>query len=336
MAPEVVAKAVPALHSYDLRSWSDRAEVLRGRTLDGSDNVIPDDLIQAAIALDWPRFCQDYAHRIAACMSIAIGTPYEVGAEGESGLDRFEPLLDLPSPEAWSLQQVEHYHEYTTDNAIEAIRRVEPYALSLSREVGVRTYERHVRTEAVRQDNARSLSMGLERKGAYLVLYAKTLERVRVEVRFQQEPAAIAGLRSTEYAGSPNGMANLLRGTSADAARRLAQWVSEFHESIPRGRPTHKLVVLIAKLSTVCGNGPLLTKVLAILLAHGGIIRTGHTDIDPLIPQMIKHRLIVRVRSGRARNVVHYRLWRDYAAIVRSIRALEEVDPAMGSPRFPP
>src|SRR6478735_3829943 len=63
MAPEVVANAVPALHSYDLRSWSDRAEVLRGRTLDGSDNVIPDDLTQAAIALDWPRFCQDCAHR---------------------------------------------------------------------------------------------------------------------------------------------------------------------------------------------------------------------------------------------------------------------------------
>jgi hypothetical protein len=269
-------------------------------------------------------------------MSRAIGTPYEVGAEGESGADRNEFLLVLPAPDIWSLRQVEHYHEYTTDNAIEAVRRIEPYALSLSREVGVRTYERHVRTEAVRQDNARSLSMGLGRKRAYLVLYAKTLERIRMEVRFQQEPAAIAGLRSTEYEGSPNGMADLLQGTSTDAAGRLAQWISEFHESIPRGRPTHKLVVLIAKLSAVCGTGPLLTKVLAILLAHGGIIRTGHTDIDPLIPQMIKHRLIVRVRSGRTRNVVHYRLWRDYAAIVRSIRALEEVDPALGAQHFPP
>ncbi len=109
IAPEVVAGIVPALHSCDLRSWNDRAEVLRGRTLDGSDNVIPDDLIDAAIGLDWQRFCQEYAHRVRECMSSAIGTSYEVGAEEESGPDRFEPLLVLPSPETWSLQQVEHY-----------------------------------------------------------------------------------------------------------------------------------------------------------------------------------------------------------------------------------
>ncbi len=242
IAPEVVAGIVPALHSCDLRSWNDRAEVLRGRTLDGSDNVIPDDLIDAAIGLDWQRFCQEYAHRVRECMSSAIGTSYEVGAEEESGPDRFEPLLVLPSPETWSLQQVEHYHEYTTDNAIEAVRRVEPYALSLSREVGVRLYERHVRAETIRQDNARSLSISMGRKGVRLVLYAKMLDRLRVEVRFQEEPAAIAGLRSTEYDRSPNGMADLLRGTSVDAAQRLAQWISEFRREHPTGAPDHSQV----------------------------------------------------------------------------------------------
>ncbi len=95
------------------------------------------------------------------------------------------------------------------------------------------------------------------RKGVRLVLYAKMLDRLRVEVRFQEEPAAIAGLRSTEYDRSPNGMADLLRGTSVDAAQRLAQWISEFRESIPRGRPTtHKFVALISDLSAVCGPDP--------------------------------------------------------------------------------
>ncbi|MCJ2084735.1 hypothetical protein MKK88_01835 [Methylobacterium sp. E-005] len=336
MAPEVVAGAVPALNEWDLRSWSDRADALRGCTLDGSDNVIPEDLIGAAIRLDWPRFCQAYAQRVVDCICSAIGTVYDVGAEREDGPDKFEHLLDMPTPERWSLRQTEFYHEYATDDAVEAVRRVEPYALSLSREVGVRRYQKHVLAETARQDNARSLSMSLGRKGAYLVLYAKTLDRVRAEVRYQMTPATIAGLRSTEYEKRPNGMAELLQDTSLEAARRMARWLGEFHASLPKGRPTRaQLVVFVSTLSAICGTGPLLTQVLNLLLAHGGIIRTGHVDIDPLVPQMVRRRLIVPVRSARTRNVLHYRLSPHNAAVVRLIRALDEAQPAMTAERFP-
>ncbi|MDP4024956.1 hypothetical protein Q8W71_20210 [Methylobacterium sp. NEAU 140] len=337
MAPEVVAGAVPALHTLSLEASSDRAGALRGRTLDGSDNVIPDGLIAAAIRLDWPRFCQAYAQRVVECMSRAIGTVYDVGAEQEDGADKFEYLLDLPPPERWSLQQTEFYHEYAVDDAVEAVRRVEPYALSLSREVKVRLYEKRVRAETVRRDNARSLSMSLGRKGAYLVLYAKTLDRVRAEIRYEKTPATIAGLSSTEYAKHPNGMADLLQDISAESAGRLAQWISEFQESIPRGRPTRaQLVVFISTLSAICGTGPLLTRVLNLLLAHGGLIPTGHVDLDRLVPQMVRRRLIVRVRSAQTRNVIHYRLSPHYGAVVRLVRALNEARPAMGTEHFPP
>lgn len=177
MAPEVVAGAVPTLHAWDLRTWTDRADALRGCTLDGSDNAIPEYLIGAAIRLNWPRFCQAYAQRVVDCISRAIGTVYDIGVEREDGPDKFEYLLDMPKPERWGLRQIEFYHEYATEDAVEAVRRVEPYALSLSREVGVRRYEKHVLAETARQDNARSLSMSLGRKGAYLVLYAKMLDR---------------------------------------------------------------------------------------------------------------------------------------------------------------
>lgn len=337
MASEVVAGAVPAMHDYDLRSWPDRADELRGRTLDGSDNVIPEDLIGAAIRLDWPRFCQAYAQRTADCISSAIGTIYDVGAEREDDPNNFEALLDMPAPERWGLRQTEFYHEYATDDAVETVRRVEPYALSLSREVGVRRYEKHVLAEITRQDNARSLSMSLGRKGAYLVLYAKTLERVRAEVRYQVTPAAIAGLRATEYEERPSGMADLLQDTSLEAARRIARWFGEFHASLPKGRPTRaQLVVFISTLSAICGTGPILTRVLNLLLAHGGIIPTGHVDIDRLVPQMVKRRLIVRVRSAQTRNVLHYRLTPHYAAVIRLIRAFNEVRPVTGTEHFPP
>ena len=337
MAPEVVRGAVPALHDCDLRSWSDRAGVLRSQTLDGSDNVIPAELIQAAISLDWARFCQDYANRICECMSRALGTVYDVGAEQESDDNKNAWLLVLPPATQWSLRQTEFYHEYAIDDAVEAVRRVEPYALSLSRGVRVRLYKKHVRTETVRRDNARSLSMSLGRKGAYLVLYAKTLDRVRAEVRYHAAPAIIAGLRSTEYNGRSNGMADLLQDTSAEAARRMARWFDDFHASLPRGPQNRgQFVVFIGILSAICGPGPLLTRVLNLLLAHGGIIRTGHVDIDPLIPRMKGRGLITEVQSTRARNVTHYRLSPHYAAVVRLIRALEENRSATGTEHFPP
>ena len=337
MAPEVVAGAAPALHDWDLRSFPDRADALRGCTLDGSDNVIPDILIGAAIRLDWPRFCQAYAQRALNCISRAIGTVYDVGAEREEDADKSEYLLDMPQPERWGLRQTEFYHEYATEDAVEAVRRVEPYALSLSREVRVRRYDKHVLAETGRQDNARSLSMSLGRKGAYLVLYAKTLDRVRAEVRYQMTPATIAGLRSTDYERLPTGVADLLQNTSLQAAQRMAQWLDEFHASLPKGHPTRaQLVVFISTLSSICGTGPLLTQVLNLLLAHGGIIRTGHVDIDRLVPQMVRRRLIVRVRSAQTRNVIHYRLSPHYAAVVRLIRALDEAQPATRAEYFPP
>ena len=325
LAAEVTARRVPRLTSYELQAWSDRTDILREQTLDGSDNVIPENLIAAAIRLDWPQFVQDYADGVARCLEEKIGLVHDVGGDLETEPDKTEPLLVLPTVASWSLRQVEHYHEYKTANAIEVVRRVEPYALSLSRNIRVRQYESNVRTETMRQDNARSLSMSLDRQGAYLVFYAKTLDRLRVEVRFQKEPAAISGLQSRGYARRPNGMAELVSGTSAEAAKRLARWVAEFRECVPRGPPTHKLVMLIDHLSVVCGSGPLLTRVLSILLAHGGIIPTGHADLDRLVPQLIRRRLLTRVRSTQTRNVAHYRLRPEFAGMMRAIRDLEAV-----------
>lgn len=94
--------------------------------------------------------------------------------------------------------------------------------------------------------------------------------------------------------------------------------------------------MFISTLSTICGTGPLLTQVLNLLLAHGGIIRTGHVHIDRLVPQMVRRRLIVRVRSAQTRNVIHYRLSPHYAAVVRLIRALDEAQSAIRAERFPP
>ncbi|TXN79215.1 hypothetical protein [Methylobacterium sp. WL8] len=337
MGVEAAAEPIPALNNFDLRSWPDRADALRSRTLDGSDNVIPDDLIEAAIRLDWPRFCQAYAEQVFECMSRAIGTVYEVGAEREGDADRHAHLLVMPPPQQWGLRQTEFYHEYAVEDAVEAVRRVEPYALSLSREVRVRRYQKHVSSETVRQDNARSLSMSLGRKGAYLVLYAKMLDRIRAEVRYQAAPATIAGLRSTGYADNANGMADLLQDISTEAAGRLAQWIAACREIIPREHPTRaQLVVLISKLSAICGTGLLLTQVLNLLLAHGGIIPTGHADIDRLVPQMVKRRLIIRVRSARSRNVIHYCLAHPYAAVIWLIRTLDEVRPATEAKHFPP
>ncbi|MCJ2143202.1 hypothetical protein [Methylobacterium sp. E-066] len=336
LAAEVSAGRVPTLTSYELQAWPDRTHTLREQTLDGSDNVIPENLIAAAIRLNWPQFVQDYADGVTRCLEEKIGLVHDVGGDWETAPDKDESLLVMPAAATWSLRQVEHYQEYKTVNAIEVVRRVEPYALSLSRSIRVRQYQNYVRTETMRQDNARSLSMSLDRQGAYLVLYAKTLDRVRVEVRFQKEPAAISGLQSTGYARRPNGMAELLSGTSAEAAKRLARWVAEFQECIPRGAPAHKLVMLIDHLSAVCGSGPLLTKVLSILLAHGGIIPTGHADLDHLVPQLIRRRLLIRVRSTQTRNVAHYRLRTDFAGMMRSIRDLGQAGPRPTEKHYPP
>lgn len=324
LAPENGGGSVPAFRGDDLIPGRNTA--LSQLTLNGSDNMVPDSLIPAALNTDWPHFVQAYANAVAAQITSAIGTAYDV--EAERGCD-YQPLLILPASSDWSLRQIEQYHEYQCADAIKTVSEIEPHAWSLSREMQSRRYEPVIRTEVARSHNAKSLTMSLGVQGTNLAIYAKSADRLRTEIRYQKKPLAVCGLTASDFQSEPNGLALLVQATGRDATKRLRIWFADYSRTRTRQEPNlGALLMLVSGVVAACNHDMVLVmRVLRMLLEHSGLSpsEARDTPLDEVINYMYDRTLLTKVRSTKSnKGRLNFKLRADLASVVQSLKSWEQ------------
>lgn len=103
-------------------------------------------------------------------------------------------------------------------------------------------------SEGKRVVNSRSLTFNLGRRGAYLTIYAKTPTRVRVEVRYQEKPMSICGLRHSDFSDRVGGLSDRVEEIVADATGRMALWLGEFTRVVAAERTPGNLITRALRL----------------------------------------------------------------------------------------
>lgn len=149
---------------------------LKGITLDGSDNYILNERMIEAARLDWYSYTTDIIKRIVAVLK------YEMKL-----YDRLDLLYFHDLHRKWTIKQIEINWEYVSTYAPGA---VEDMAVRAKGYFGKRKLTPHINSiEEAR--NSVSFTFGLTRKGMSGLVYAKSLDRIRIECKFNRPPKKI-------------------------------------------------------------------------------------------------------------------------------------------------
>lgn len=287
-------------------------------TLDGGDNFVPDQCLARAINLNWPRHVQNYVNAVHT-----VVTEFLRPARNFHRSDTDEWLLRLPPPQDWSLKQIEIYCEVADPNALLRVNEVSANASALTSAFVERLFGSPPAVSNEQRSNMASLSFHLGAENVNLTIYAKSHDRVRVEVRYNKHPLKTCSLKRSDYSGT-QGVSRLVNDLRLNAHRRLSAF---FRAYGPRARAVApsmaSLTSLLSFSAIACGNDPvLLSRVLALLTLRGGLSHDGHEAMPRVIEALLGSHVLQANRAALRARREDYVLAPEYARTMIHLRRL--------------
>ena len=185
--------------------------------------------------------------------------------------------------------------------------------------------------------DASSLNVHLGAQGVQLGLYAKAHDRLRVEVRHHRNPRPTYGARATTHE-FPNytlpELVSFLRFVGERAHERASVFFGALSSQASSPSPTiSHLAMFVDKLARACGGDAVLThRVLALLVAHGRIVRAGGPEMRAAIDSLVEAGVLVRRRSTLRGTPAVHAARPAYSAILRALREAVLREPGRRSP----
>lgn len=315
-------------------------------TLDGANNFIPDArqlpavehmaLVRQYIAAAF-QFVDHWLFEVAGMMGARAGSLTDfMLTEDDEALE--ENYVRRHNWTECTVYRCEVYAEPNVPEAIDHVHRVAPVLASQSLVSQRREYpasragssENPQRlASAHRVSNSPSVTLALGREDVELSLYAKTVDKVRYEVRYKNNLRRLLGRsapRRRAGVSDVDGVMELLAVAVEDAGGRLdriSREVGSALDTMPRRLPT--FVNLVYYLSQAAGgNRRILTDLTTLLVREGGI----EPDTAPhlLAPcsflvstqARVLRRATVSVRSPRRRYVLTQR-YRPFVDLLREL-----------------
>ena len=233
---------------------------------------------------------------------------------------------------AWTIRQVETYWEYFDENAIGRVHDLYGPLQEVSSNVEQRdTYpgegESSVNSSSARRTtgNAPIIEVGLGNAAVRLIIYAKAMERVRLEVRHLQNFRSIYGRRAThrELPSTFDGLVDALRFVNEEARGRLNRILNLLFGAERRSEvQVHDLIDFLSELATSTSDRARMQTVLTELVMHGRIELHGDGSEQTALEALAESGVVERVRPLRRSRYRLYRATERFEPILRHLRAL--------------
>lgn len=288
----------------------------------GSDNLIPSQVYRnMRPALD---IFDIYLERTLALIREQIeATLTRTQARGSFSFDA--PL------DEWSVPHAEIYQEYSVSNAIAFINGLRSFIMPLFNDVEAVEYVLNRDADYEGPDlawqidrNAPCLKLDLGADGVKLVIYAKTFDRVRFEVRYNGNVRQLVGrIAATDLPREVSGMRRLLQSAIEDAHRRMRRVFQRLPDLDYEERCSFQVFVdFLADVAAACDERGLKNKVprlLSLLASNGGIDVAVNSPDERACEALRNSGVLTLPRAIRnARGRRRYGLNMRYANILRA------------------
>ncbi|WP_337660100.1 hypothetical protein [Anderseniella sp. Alg231-50] len=287
-------------------------EAIEGITFNKNDNHLREQAARAAHNADWPSVMLSYMEAVAELL------------QDEFAYDDGSPVLELLW-DGWTLRQLEAVWEFRCRKAGEALRT----ARDVSNAMLDATPGAQVKSE--RTPDGRKSQIGIAPLNANrkLVCYAKSEDRVRLELRFSKNIRRGLGDRA-RIAQYPNDGLEALSQFIELLQGAAAEKTSVYLRQLPMDRvgvePSSELLgLLIAKIAQhTSGNVAYLHHVIRPLIADGQLetdtnMNDGRINLRRPIEGLIEGGVIRRLRTQSRERRHVYVLTNKYRSLIAKI-----------------
>lgn len=294
---------------------------IAAETYDGNDNFIPDSLVSRARRVrpaEVTRAAIEAAWRMMERAFVPVGSGEAQQIDDQSsfwepddriaGLEEAEryalpPLTFDFAWDRWALKQLETQWEFQSEDALSVVDRVIARGQEIVESPRLREYDAYPSARE-RQRNAQSALFPLGREGVHLAVYAKSMTRLRFEVRHNRNPRTLYGHKPEVQALRTDRRENLfllIAHINEEATERLNAFLAELARQDIRPSPTiTRLSVFLSHVANACGHTPaLVQRVLSPLVRHGRISRNGPREVLDALDYLVEAGVLRRARPGR-------------------------------------
>ncbi len=285
-----------------LRSDGEHSVRAEHESLSGTDNLISSDNVRDAIAADWSDITYEYVSLVLHCLDRSINQKTPTNPNSDQ-------VVDLTSWEQWSVQQAEIYWEARGRDAVSAVMGIGDNARTIAHGLDYREYNDSdivVRTER----NSPSLNLKIG-NGIRAGVYAKTLERIRYEIRYDAKVRSSAHVPTGKASGDDlTNLSEFVDYLIEDACERLSLILPELHLRGKVGfNERSALVRVLTAISVACGNNHHMAYQLITLLSNieGVSVKKGDV-LFPAVDYLHETKTLRHVRTKKREDVQRYRL----------------------------
>jgi hypothetical protein len=284
--------------------------------LDGNDNLIPRKVFRYArpvLGIFDPYFAKVLEF---------IRQKIEMTLASVLTRDRYELTVLL---EDWNISYAEVYWEYSASNAVAFINGLRGHLLPMFQDTEIVHY--HAPAETVVR-NCPSLRVNLGIRGVDLVVYAKTFDRVRFEVRYKdrvrEKITQTNGLTFPECVTRGAGV--LLQLAIENAQERLHRVFERIPDLDYEERCSFQAFVeFLSNLAEVCHEAGIhrnVRNMLSLLASNGGISVRLNSEDHVFCEALRGRRILSQVNAARnERGNRRYALNPQYATVIRAMLA---------------
>lgn len=276
-------------------------------SLDGQDNMIPARLYRAARPVQ--TIFDLYLGQVLAFIEETIGGAL-VQSQRPGSFAFTAPMQD------WSVSNAEVYWEYSVSHAVSFVNGLRTFLTPQFSEAEATEYrlpDQQVQQEDDRapvrrwavNGNAPSLTLNLGSKDVELVIYAKDVERVRFEVRYNRNVKELLGRdRNVPLPGTvQEGIFTLLEPIIVNAQRRLARVFTAMPDLDFSERCDFQVFVeFLSDLATACrdaGRRDGLQSIIGLLASNGSIEVTPDSPEEAICRQLVAGDILRPQRATR-------------------------------------
>ena len=309
---------------------------LEQHTLDGSDNFLPSQ--RWGEGRDLRRWFRLYIHKVTEL----IGRELRNAADG-SGTEEDDELLRGPLGEFdrraeidWSggvVGRSEVYWEYEVPDALTYVHHVAPRIHALAGAVYTDEHGNDISyplsSGGVRyrtRRNSISIKSEIGRQNVELVIYSKTPDIVRFEIRFKKSLRGIVDLRARRHGRPGNdldGLVDLIWLGAEEAQERLQRFIDALPDhSISPDPPLNAFSELVMHLSAACrGDESMFRNLLCALTLQLAVSDNGGSLTAPL-RYLARKGVVERRRPGQRSSDRRYVVTERYSDALQQVAAV--------------
>jgi len=336
------------------RSVDRTRNVISSETLDGNDNFFRDERVRGPVNVDRSQLIRLTIQKALELIEHILTPENTAACVGASGLEddvgshewltqrvsQNEGLIFYFNWHRWNIKQLEAYWEYDVLDAVSSIESITRRSSEIAEGLQQTIYDQiddeedetdpdDGDTEVVypiidRPRNAVSLVIPIGPKNTRLILYAKSMRRVRCEVRYLVNPRSIYSRDARVNNCTTDRLENLyaiIPEINRRACIRANKFLEQLWDGNNSSEPTlDRLSELLSQIAEVClETGIPVHSILSPLVANGRLYCDGSREFLLAITEL-HQRGVLRKTSVRLRGT-----GREYAIAIRFAEELEKM-----------